>query len=94
METSGTINPTQAAAIRQSNETDNALSYNKVKMLVLQHTAQIAHFCRNKYCPGSQLLTVIPHAFSSNCPYIRPFGALPLQNCPACAPVHGYAGST
>ena len=66
------------------------LNYAKVKELVLQHAPQIARFRRDEYC--GQLPTVLPRAFGSNRPHIRPFGALLPQNCPAYAPVCGYAG--
>jgi len=90
MRASNAITAQQAMDMRAQNEIDNALNYAKVKELALQHTRQIARFHRDEY--HSQLPTVLPHAFGSNPPYIRPFSALSPQNHPAYAPVRGYAG--
>jgi len=92
MESAGSIDAAHATDIRNRNQVDNALNYAKVKELALQHAPQIARFHCNEYC--SQLPTVLPHTFGGNRLHIRPFGALSPQNCPAYAPVRGYAGST
>ena len=92
MEAASSIDATHATDIRNRNPVDNTLNYAKVKELALQHAPQIARFCRDEY--HGQLLIVLPCTFSSNCTYIRPFGALSPQNCPAYAPVCSYAGGT
>jgi len=92
MESAGSINAAHATDIQNRNQVDNALNYAKVKELALQHAPQIACFRRDKY--RGQLPTVLPRAFGGNRPYIRPFSTLSPQNCPAHAPVRGYAGGT
>jgi len=90
MEAAGSINAAHATNIRNRNQVDNALNYAKVKELALQHAPQIARFRRDEY--RGQLPTVLPHAFGSNRPHIRPFSALSPQKHLAYAPVRGYAG--